>query len=70
MDVKTYEVYKKQILEELPTHIAYKKYKRLLEIFVMDCAIDLHEEYWGNNVKRKAKILFELQEKFLNFKDE
>ena len=69
MNINDYRKQCEIILSELPSNSAYQKYKRLTEIFIMDCALDVHEVYWGNTVKQKSKLLFKLQEHFLNFKE-
>lgn len=69
MELECYKTFSQQILIELPNPSAYYKYIRLLEVFVQDCSLPVSQKYFGNLTKEKSKIIFELQEKFLNFKD-
>lgn len=64
MNIEDYRTAEKDILAHLPSTYSYKKYLLLMEIFVQDCAIDIHQPYFGNVTKQKSKILFRLQ-KFL-----
>lgn len=69
MNIADYHIAKASILRRLLYNSAYESYKCLMEIFVQDCATDMHQPYFGNITKQKAKILFELQTQFLNFKE-
>lgn len=57
MDIEYYKVFALDIELNIDPKMALLKYTKLTQIFVQDCALDLHQPYFGNITKEKAKIL-------------
>lgn len=60
MDLAAYQKEADRIRSLPPSEKTKAAYVRLMEIFVQDCYLPVHEVYFGTLTKRKAKILFDL----------
>lgn len=62
--------YKKAYIDIICSQIidkeqARQKYICLMNIFIQDCSLNIHQPYFGNLTKQKSRILFLLQEHFI-----
>ena len=65
MDLKDYKKFHKMIINNEMNN-SYAAYLRMMEVFVQDCFFPVHQKFFGNLTKEKARVLMDLQRRFLS----
>ncbi len=66
MELEHYKEFANKIKKVSHTYSGFGMYVRLMEVFVQDSSFDIHQPFYGNVTKQKAKVIMELQTNFIN----